>query len=214
MAVVVVLGLIGQIIRYTTGHAWVYGFVPKTNLNGEANIPAYFSSIILLAASALLAVIGVTHKTSGAVYWRHWVGLALIFLWLSLDEAAALHELATEPLQAALGTRGIFFYAWVIPALGLLAVFAVSFWRFYFHLPLDTRRRFTIAAVLYLGGGLGIEFIEAALADARGEGDFIYVLLVAAEEMIEMAGVIVFIDALLRYIIEHRPRVGLMFSQD
>jgi hypothetical protein len=214
MIVIVLLGILGQTIRYGTGHEWVYGFVPKTSLDGEANIPAYFSSIILLMASALLAIIALTHKMNHAAYWRHWVGLALVFLWLSFDEAAALHELATEPLRAALGAKGIFFYAWVIPAIGLVTVFAVSFWRFFFRLPTGTRWRFAVAGLVYLGGALGVEFVEAALADVRGENNFIYVLLVVIEESLEMAGVILFIDALMRYIIEHGQKVSLAFSRE
>jgi hypothetical protein len=214
MTAIVVLGILGQTIRLKTGHAWVWGFVPRTNLDGEANIPSYFSSLILLIATVQLAIIASHRKLNSGVYWRHWVGLSLIFLWLSFDETAALHELATEPLRAALGAKGIFFYAWVIPAIGVVVAFAVSFWRFFLHLPVGTRWRFALAGLVYVGGALGTELFEAAWADARGEGNFGYMWIVVVEETLEMAGVLLFIDALFRYILEHSPKVHLDFSRE
>jgi hypothetical protein len=213
MALVVLAGLAGQVVRVTTGHEWLFGLIPKTNLYNEGNIPAFFSAMLLAFAALLLTVIAVSHRSRGERFGRHWVALAVVFFGLSMDEAVAFHELATEPLRAILNTGGIFFYAWIIPGLGFLALFAVSFWRFFWNLPTDTKRRFALAGAMFVFGAVGVELVESAVADHHGEAGMDYVLLVGFEEALEMAGVIVFIDALFRYIVGNVPRVNLRFTR-
>lgn len=101
VACLAVLGLAGQLSKYLLGHGRLFGFVPLFDLNGEANIPAWFSAMGLLTASLLLALIASATRTTAGRYVRHWWGLALVFAYVSLDEAASIHELSGEPLRLA-----------------------------------------------------------------------------------------------------------------
>jgi hypothetical protein len=69
-----------------------------------------------------------------------------------------------------------------------------------------------IAAALYIGGAVGLELVGGRYAEMHGLKNLTYSMIATAEETLEMAGVIVFIYALLRYIadnyIEVRFQIG------
>ena len=112
--------LTGQVFHLYFGHDYVLGFVPLFNLDGERNIPALFTALLLYLCSMLLGLIAYAQKKAGALY-RYWLGLAFIFLFLALDEAAELHEMLIGPLRLMLDPSGFFYLAWVIPyGIGLL----------------------------------------------------------------------------------------------
>ena len=81
-----------QYIRFFHGHPAQLGFLHQMNLNDENNLPTWYSSSILLFSSILLAMIGLANKHEGNPYTLEWLGLAAIFLYLSLDEASSLRQ--------------------------------------------------------------------------------------------------------------------------
>ena len=118
---VIVTGLVlasvaGQFANLVLGRDRLLGFVRLFDVDKEGNVPAWYSSAALLIASALLAVIAGAKRQRRAPYWIHWSALALIFLYISLDETAEIHELSVLPLRTALRLHGVFYFAWVIPA--------------------------------------------------------------------------------------------------
>ncbi len=68
------------------------------NFDSEMNIPTFYSSLALLLASMLLVVIVLNHKKQGTPYFR-WLGLAIIFLFLSIDETSCIHEGFSKPVS-------------------------------------------------------------------------------------------------------------------
>jgi hypothetical protein len=90
---------------------------------------------------------------------------------------------------------------WVIPALLFVAVVAWSYHGFVEELPRATRRRILLAAAMYVGGAMGVETIELLYYAAYriGTGPLMDAL-VLIEETLEMAGMIVFIHALLKHL--------------
>lgn len=169
---------------------------------GEANVPATFSSALLLLIAGLLAA--VAHLSSHSAFQRVWRGLAWVFVYLTVDEFAQLHERTVDLLRRTLGesaTSGILHHAWVLPyALFVLVTFSVTL-RFLSHLPGRTRTLFIVAGVLYVGGALGFELLEGPVSEARqGQPSVLNFMLVSAEELLEMTGAIVMISALLGYL--------------
>ena len=81
-------------------------FVRLFSVDGEGNIPTWYSSVTLLFSSALLAVIAVSTKHSGGRYFYHWGALALIFFYLSVDEGVQIHEMAIKPMRLILQASG------------------------------------------------------------------------------------------------------------
>jgi len=119
-------------------------------------------------------------------YAGHWAALALIFLVLSLDEAASSHEATIQPLRVTLGARGIFYFAWVIPGLALVGLLGVIYWGFMRALPPPTRTRFVGAAGIYVAAALGMEMVGGYVVNYYGQKNITFALLAAAEETLEM----------------------------
>lgn len=184
-------------------------FVRLFTLAGEANIPAWYASSTLLACSGVLATIALAKTRVRDRYARHWAVLSVVFLALSLDEAAILHEMSAKPLRAWLHTSGLLDDAWVIPGFLGVCALGVSYLRFLAHLPPETRRLFVIAGTLFLGGALGVEALAGRHLALHGSNNVLAEVLMTMEEVLEMAGVIVFIHALLAYVRVHVTIVDL-----
>jgi hypothetical protein len=211
IVVLLILSLIGQYARFVLGHGRLLGFVPEFDVDEENNIPTYVSMLMLLGASGGLAVIAQWVRTTGRPFQRHWWGLAGLFAYLSVDEMASLHErLADLPFLPE--TTGLFHYAWVIPGMLLVALFAVAYLRFFWHLPARWKGLFAGAAVLFVGGALGIEMLGGLYASLHGELHFGHALILTAEEGFELFGVALFVYAVLDYLQAHgialQVRVG------
>jgi len=188
-----------------------YGGVTKTplmknfaklfNLNAERGIPNLFSSLILLVSSALLYFnYRVIHRRSEQAAKRPWLILSVIFLFLCFDEALSIHEQLMPVTRNLLGTtlNGFLHWAWVVPYAFLMVGVTAYFWKFVMRLPRTTRKLFFLSCFIYVGGALGLELIEGYTYEKQ-----YYVInefLVMAQEVMEMAGIALFIHALLGYI--------------
>ncbi len=170
------------------------------NLDGEMNVPAWYSSSTLLLCSILLGLIANHKMREGDGYSLHWVGLALIFVFLSLDEAIMVHERFNAPMGHLWGgTRGVFLFPWVIPYMIVVALFLLVYWKFIIDLNPTIRKLFLMAGAIYVGGAIGIEMITAFYVDVYGR-DLTYSLLATIEEVGEMLGIVIFIYALCYYL--------------
>lgn len=178
------------------------------NVNRELSIPAWFSAAMLLSCAATLAVIALAKREDR--YARHWVGLAIIFLYLSIDEASAIHEKFTEPLQIWLEPTGVLFFAWVIIGAPLVVIFALFYLRFLLHLPPHIRILVALAGVTYVGGAIIVEGISASQWYLDGGSSLFYSAIGTVEELFEMFGVILFLYALLAYV--ERVQVGVQLQ--
>lgn len=173
--------------------------IPIFDINREQNIPSLYSWSALLFSAMLLAVIAQVKKIVGDRYVTHWRALAIIFVFLSLDEAMSLHEKFVEPLRDRFNTGGIFYYAWVIPASILVVVFCLTFSRFLLALPAKTKRLFLIAGTVYVAGALGLEMVAGVYDNIYGMDNIVIAALTSIEEFMEMSAIAIFIYALLTY---------------
>ncbi len=171
------------------------------SVNTEETIPTWYSTILLFMAACGLAVIATGKRAEQDVYARHWIGLAVIFVYLSIDEGAAIHDILAEPLQKAFSTTGFLAFGWQIVAAPLLIIFALVYLRFLLQLPPRTRNLFILAGGLYVGGALIIEGISANQWSLDGGVSFGYLTIATVEELFEMWGVVIFIYALLDYLV-------------
>ncbi|MGB7339488.1 MAG: hypothetical protein WBC91_11405 [Phototrophicaceae bacterium] len=172
------------------------------SVNLEDSIPTWYSVLILFSASILLALIAWGKQREEDTFARHWLGLSVIFLYLSMDEGAVIHEIVADPLQIAFNTSGFLTFGWQIIAIPLVILFGLLYLRFVLHLPTKTRNLFILAAACYAGGALIIEGISAnqwALDD--GNLSMTYLSIATFEEFLEIWGVSLFIYALLDYML-------------
>jgi hypothetical protein len=198
----------GQLSKYLLGYSHVYALVPLSYVDTERNIPTLFSTLLLFCVAILLAVITVLKKKHRDPAVSKWAILAFGFLLMTVDEACSIHEKLSGPVRALLGNGnlGIFHFAWVIPGLGLVFMLALFFLRFVLRLPAQTRLTFVLAASLFIGGSLGLELVAGRYAEMHGPS-LTYSMIATLEESLEMAGVIVFIYALLKYIADNYEEV-------
>lgn len=198
--ILVTLSMCGQVSKYIFGHPKLMGFVPLFCVDEESNVPTWYSSVALLIAAAMLAVIALLHRHKGDRYAIHWALLAIVFLGLSMDEIAMLHELPIEPLRRALSAKGLLYYTWVIPGAIFAGAVAVIFRGFLWQLPPATRRAFLVAGITFLAGALGVEMLSGYQAYRYGEQNLPYAITTTIEELLEMTGIVIFIDALVGYL--------------
>ena len=211
--VLLLLSIAGQFAKYFLGKRHLFGLIEEFNVDEENNIPTYFATVLLLLSASLLALIASAKAKTGDSFTRHWMVLSGIFLFLSIDEAASLHERLMSPIRDLLGVGGWLRFAWVIPGMIFVAVFALSYLKFLFHLPKRPRLLFVLAGCLYVDGAIGLEMIGGHHAEFYRVKSFTYGVITTIEEGLEMSGIIVFIYALLVYISMRASRHQFVFKE-
>ena len=197
LAVVVVLvglSVLGQVSKFSFDHPQLKGFVPAFYVDYESNVPTWYSSFALGLAGGLLALIALVKHHRRDPYRLHWATLAVVFFGLSVDEVAGFHEYPIEPLREAFGAGGLLYYAWVIPGMLFVALMAFCFQRFLRNLPKRTGMLFVLSGLVFVGGAIGVEMLSGMQADAFGEENVTYAMVVTCEESMEMLGVLIFIS--------------------
>lgn len=190
----------------------------------EESIPTWYSSVALLLCSILLAIIAATKKSHSERYTLHWGVLSAIFLLLSVDEVAILHESIGGEVGSSLAEfigftpRGFIFFVWVVPGTIFVLILLLAYLRFLLQLPKKTLLLFLIAGATFVAGALGVEMLESQQyfslyesgvkeRDAPVNFQVRYAVGKTIEEALEMTGVSVFIYALVSYISSYSAEV-------
>lgn len=208
----VLVSLGGQVARSVLGDS--YRLPPIFNVDREQNVPTYFTVLLMLLAALLLGVIAVLQRKQRAPHVSKWAILSFGFVLMAYDEAFQVHETLNRPIRALMGdgNLGLFFFAWVIPGLAVVVILGLFFVRFLRYLPATTRRAFLMAATLYLGGAIGAELIGGRHVELHGLGNWTYRIIATIEETLEVAGLVVFIRALLKYCADNHDEVRFRFD--
>lgn len=180
----------------------------RFNLDNETGIGTWVNQSALLLVAVLILIIS-KHKYKVKDKFRyHWIALGFLFIYASLDEGTALHELASKPVQQMLGLNGgLLGSGWVLPALVIISVLIVAYLRFFLHLP----TRFKVMLVLSLGflvsGSIGGEIGAGLWSEAHLENtgkpvdpSFFNYFSIPAEEGFEMLGSALFIMTFTEYL--------------
>lgn len=205
----------GQFSKFVLGHDTLKWLVRLFYVDMEKNIPTFFSVLLLIFSSLLLAIITLINRKKRTVHVLKWAILSSGFMYLAYDEAFQVHEKLIKPIRILLGgdNLGVFYFAWVIPGIALVLVLALFFLRFMLHLPTKTRLSFLVAVILFIGGAIGVELIGGRYAELNGTQNLMYsMIIVTIEESLEMGGLIVFIWALLRYCDDNYEEVRFWFG--
>lgn len=161
------------------------------SLSYEGNVPTWLSSSLLLGCAIAAGLIA-----AEATAWRrHWWGMAIAFGWVSLDEAAEIHE----HLGGLVGTHGVLYFDWVIPAAAVVVVLTALYLPFMRALPRVTRNRLVLAAVIYIGGAVGMELPLGWWTERHGNDGLGYALIDWVEETLEMIGAAIALLSLLAH---------------
>lgn len=213
------IGLLSQILKFSlfSGYESPGRFEPLiklVDLGRENNLPTWYSSTALFINAVLLGLIGWVKRQEGAPYAKHWLGLAGIFLFLSVDEAASIHELTSGIAVKLLERLGLmsdyFYYGWLIFAIVAVMIVGVSYLQFLIDLPTQTRLWFLFAGFLYVGGAVGLELFESKIFATEQSVTLTFALLVVVEEGMEMFGVVASIYAALSSLNREDMRISLL----
>jgi hypothetical protein len=157
------------------------------DVDEEDSFPTWYSASALLLTSAILWVNATSQRKYQSSHTWHWYGLAVGFLLLSIDEIAGMHETLNSETEMS----------WAIPG-GVLALFIGGVYLvFLCQLERHTAVQFVIGGALFVGGAVGVELLTEPYLENDELNTLAYNLWTAVEEGMEMAGVIVFLNALL-----------------
>ncbi|OJX48153.1 MAG: hypothetical protein BGO78_12835 [Chloroflexi bacterium 44-23] len=130
--------------------------VQRFNLNAEANLPTWYETILLFSISACSFFLYHLVKQTSATqfYWRKfWLFFGSLYLLLSLDEAAQIHELIDRFSRV----KWVYVYA---PIMGTF--FLVCLYYFFVARSKDHALRNWIIGglIIYALGGLLVDWVE------------------------------------------------------
>jgi hypothetical protein len=207
-----VSGLVVVFLAVRLGSEFPSSVEALFNLDKEQTIATWFSSMLLGVNGFLSLALRSTEQELRLL--KYWTTLGWLLLVLSLDEAASLHE-RTGLLLANLRLEGAFEYAWVIPGTVAVLLAGVWFLGLFRHLEPRLRNLLMAAGFLYVAGALGVEFLEGAVASgalfgAVGEKGTAYNSVVAIQELMEMAGLVILLMAFLRELRTRTEQRGLI----
>ncbi len=170
-----------------------FDFVQMFDLDMEANIPTLFSSLLFTIASFLFFLNGKREYAKR----KYWWGLSIIFLFLSFDESAKIHENIGDLTEKFVDASGFLYYPWVLSYILFVLILGVAYFRFFWRMERKIFWRFVLAAVIFLSGAVGFELLGAQEASLYSTDTPLYSLLYTIEESLEMFGLIYLISLLL-----------------
>lgn len=210
VCVIVVVSVASQLYKFFVFGGKERYLINLFSLDKEFNFPTWYQAISELMCVLLTATIFIAAKESKDKFKFHWLGLSIIFLLIATDEMLVLHEQIISPLRRLLGTGGFLYMAWIIPALILGVIFLIAYYKFLRVLPSETSKRFILAGVIFVLGAVGMEAVGGRIATLIGQDNFTYSMITHVEEILEMTGILLFINALLLHVQNHYP--SLTFS--
>jgi hypothetical protein len=182
---------------------------------GDLSLHDWFSTVALLACAAISALIALITRARRGPYLLHWIVLSLILLLLSADEAAALHERASDALRNPEGGNP-WLEPWVGPAAALIVVYGFVYLRFVLDLPPRVRRVLVSGVVVLIAGAVGFEVLESHLASNVGvaANTLGYALVETAEQFLEMLGVVILVYGLMLHLSAFEEDAGIRIRRE
>lgn len=212
---IVVLDLAAMVFALVSGHDSVFGLLGLLDLDKERGIGMLFQVLLLIGNAALFLIVSKAAAV-GKTESGPWLFLSFVFLFLTLDEFAFIHERLMPVMRALVGDNGVLYFAWIVPYGLAVAVLAVWIAPKIFRLSPEPRFFFVMAAICYVGGALGMEALGGwrmdVIGGASARPELVYELLTTIEESLEMAGLLLLSRALLGMVRDAYPTTTLLIE--
>ena len=214
VTVIISLCLFAYIFTNLTGHGLLLGFLSLLDVGNEQSIPTYVSVINLLLASLLILIIYRYEKINKQNYSGYWLFLAIVFIYLSIDESASIHEkfsnihnflVSKELISPILNT-----HSWLPFGAFFITVVAIVLLPLLRNLPTDTLTYFLTAGCVFVMGSVGFEYVGALMLETgfvESKADTAFLVRRIFEEGFEMYGIAIFNIALYREILRREISV-------
>ncbi|PWN01125.1 hypothetical protein DJ010_19945 [Nocardioides silvaticus] len=186
-----------------------WGIPRHFDLNAEANLAAWFQALPLLLASLVTLGLAMHYRAQRAPLAGRWGVLSGLFLLMSVDELAQLHDLFTGPLRRRLDLDfGILYFTWLLPAVVFLAFAAWYFLPLVRSLPRTISLRLVVSMVVYFGGAVVVEMLSGVVAES-GRRSTPYLIVQTFEETCEIVGLLLALGTLVRMLHLVQPRMAI-----
>ncbi len=208
----VVVSLSVPLIRLGYGkQAWL-PLIEVFYVGAERSIATWLAAALLGMAAVGAALLGERDAGESPRHAWAWRGLSLLLLLFSVDEVATIHERVGGKLESWFDFDGLFRFAWVVPGIAVVIALACLFVPFLRRLPRSIARRLVIAGVVFVAGALGMEMVGGCIVTQHGTDAMhesaLYALIEICEEALEMLGVLILLDALLRCLESQSPEAA------
>jgi len=162
------------------------------DLDQEANIPTWFSTILLFSVAITSFMIYTSgREINNSITWRFfWPGFSAVFCFLSLDEASGLHEMITSSLNIN--------WIWIYALLGVIFFIICSYFLENVNKNKDLTDRILGGLAIYALGIAMSVFINSYIQLGEAES--------MLEEGLEMLGTIMVLSGCLREL-DRRSRI-------
>lgn len=162
-------------------------------VDGEGGVPAWFNCILLFSCAQVMWRLSRRHPSETRRWQRHEQALAVVFVYLSIDELTQIHEQSEVPLRTVFNLGGVLYYSWIVLAVPLAGAFALLMLGYLRGLPARTRWGFVVAGLLYVGGAAGLEMLGSLLFTQGSTDTVAYILSTIVEEGLEMGSLVLFL---------------------
>lgn len=181
------------------------------DFNTEANIPTLYSTLLILSCALLLYYIyKVIDRDSR--HRKGWLWLAVVFVYLGIDETASLHERLIPLLRDEFNFSGYLYYAWIIPYSFAVLILCFAMIPFLLSLPKRIQILFVLSGIIFLTGSVGMELLGGNQAALSGVENYVYAFFYTVEELLEMVGMTTFLYALLTYMVHYKNSNHMIFK--
>ena len=171
------------------GHLAVY-----VNPTKEKNLPTFIQIFMLTCSGSGAWLLSYSRPREGAF----WKGLSLVLFFAVADELASFHERITAPLRSLLELQGVFYFAWVVPALVVLFILFLLSARTLLWLTSGVRDRLLLGFLVAAFGAIGLEMAAGPIAEMSQHNGWGYFFLSLLEEAFEFAGSVLILSAILK----------------
>ena len=137
------------------------------NIDQEANIPTWFTAGVALYLAMMASMIASAVKSQSKSAWS-WRGIALMGIYIAMDEVAGFHELAIDPIRDNWEISPWLYQSWVIPAMAVVIIIALVYIRFLWKLPVYTKVYLILGALIYIAGGVGVQSVGGFVLTTQG----------------------------------------------
>ncbi len=203
------------IFSYVTGHGNVLGIIRLLDVGEESSIPTYFSTMNLFFSSLLAFIIYKCEKIMAQRGAFYWLILSILFLYLSVDEGARIHE-NFKYFQNYFGLFPQLFehrpgHGWLPYGFILVLIVGFFFLPFLRSLPRRTALYFILSGLVFITGAIGFEFAGTLMVSTgfATTDDFIYDVRRLFEEGFEMYGIAIFNCTLFGEILKRKITLSL-----
>jgi hypothetical protein len=196
-AVLVALG-VAQDFYLSATHAPASHKLWLLDLDAEYSLLSWYSAGLMLVAAVWLADLADAARRRRDRFALQWLGLGLVFVFLSADETLSLHEKLSWFLKSRLHPHGALYPVWVAPMLVACAAGALVYVRFLRSLAAPVRNWILAAAAVYVTAAAGFEMVEGPFIERHEFNAPVYRVLSDTEEALEVCGLLMFLYALSR----------------